>query len=123
VLANAAEITRLNARIHKTFAKRSRNAEAMADWKAACAEFHARYVGLAFPGGYDTVLIGLREDRAEAIDQAIEFMEIDPYFFRSGYMKTKFVRCLKKARLEPEQAARFRAILEAKKAKGGNFGT
>jgi hypothetical protein len=56
ILENAAEIARLHKRIHETFAVRLKSPDKRRDWEQACAEFHARYNGLAFPGGYGGAL-------------------------------------------------------------------
>ena len=54
MLENAAEINRLDSRIHETFKRRSESVEAKQEWSRACAEFHARYEELCIPGGWDT---------------------------------------------------------------------
>jgi hypothetical protein len=47
-------------------------------------------------------------DSAE-IETAISFLEADPYFFRSGYMKEEMWGRLKKAQLSPKQLSRLEA--------------
>jgi hypothetical protein len=56
ILANAAEIVRLHSRIHETLKYRTKSPEKRREWEQACAEFHARYEGLAFPGSYRNAL-------------------------------------------------------------------
>lgn len=90
---NAAEIMRLKTRIHETYAQRSKSAEKMLEWKQACAEFHARYAGLAFPGGYQgDILQRILRGDPEAMEAAICFLEVRLYFFRSGYMFKDILR-------------------------------
>jgi hypothetical protein len=52
ILENTTEIVRLHSRVHETYARRSDSPERMREWEEACAEMHARYDGLAFPGAY-----------------------------------------------------------------------
>ena len=53
---NAAEIVRLHSRIHETVKYRTKSPGKRREWEQACAEFHARYEELAFPGGYRNAL-------------------------------------------------------------------
>ena len=108
---NAAEIECLRLRIHETYAERSKSSEKMQQWKQACAEFHSRYPSLAFPGGYQ----GLVWERIlagdpQTMESAICFLEVRPYFFRSGYMFKDLLRKCRKAPLSADQAARLRVI-------------
>jgi hypothetical protein len=108
---NAAEIVRLHSRIHETYTQRSKSSEKMREWKQACAEFHARYAGLAFPGGYQgDVLERISRGEPQAMEAAICFLEVRPYFFRSGYMFKDILRKCRRAPLSPDQAARLRII-------------
>ena len=108
---NAAEIVRLHSRIRETYSQRSKSPEKMQQWKQACAEFHSRYASLAFPGGYQ----GLVWERIlagdpQTMESAICFLEVRPYFFRSGYMFKDLLRKCRRAPLSADQAARLKVI-------------
>ena len=112
ILENAAEIVRLHSRIHETVLDRAKNSAKRREWEQACAEFHTRYGGLAFPGGYGGALERLSSGDAKAMEAAICFLECRPYFFRSGYMFKDILRRCRKAPLSSEQAARLKTIEE-----------
>lgn len=109
---NAEEIVRLHSRIHETYAHRSKSSEKMQEWKRACAEMHSRYAGLAFPGGYHggDVLDRILNGDPQAMETAICFLEVRPYFFRSGYMFKDILRKCRRAPLTRNQAERLTAI-------------
>ena len=108
---NAATLRHLNQRINETFARRGEGQKQFDAWSDACAEFHYRYDDLAFPGGYATAIASLEASDPGTIDVALCFVELRPYFFRSGYMYTLLMRRLKKCALSPEQAARYAAVV------------
>jgi hypothetical protein len=112
ILRNAAEIVRLHSRIHETLPFRSKSSEGREAWERACAEFHARYDKLAFPGGYAGALEQILAGDPEAMEAAICFLECRPYFFRSGYTFKDILRKCKRAPLSEAQAARLNLILE-----------
>jgi len=66
---------------------------------------------LAFPGGLDRQVDRLMAENDEAIELAIQFLEADPWFFRSGYIKETFLRRLRYAALTEAQRARLRDVL------------
>ncbi len=113
MIENAAEINRLHSRIHETLKHRSESDEARQEWSRACEEFHARYSQLCLPDGphpnlYDRIKTG---DPA-MIEVALCFVEVRPYFFRSGYhWKTILQKC-KRAPMCGEQSERFSRLLE-----------
>ena len=125
IQGNAAEIVRLHERVHETAQLRSRDAESLADWKRACEEFHSRYNGLCFPGGYQGAGDRILAADADTLEAALCFFELRPYFFRSGYMYGALMRKIKRATLTPRQAERLRVVHErdagwrAKKRRGG----
>jgi hypothetical protein len=107
---NAAQIVRLHERVHETFKLRDRDAESRAAWGRACQEFHSRYGALCFPGGYggagDRILAG----DADTLEATLCFLEVRPYFFRSGYMYSALMRKMKRATLPPSQAERLLVV-------------
>jgi hypothetical protein len=109
---NANELARLHALIHETLLHRGEGALQREQWEAACAEFHARYDSLAFPGGYNGALDRISSGEALAMEAGLCFLECRPYFFRSGYMYKDIVRRLKRAPLSEPQASRLTVIQE-----------
>jgi hypothetical protein len=110
---NAAEINRLHDRIHNTYKSRDKGDEENQEWVDACSEFHARYGQLCLPGGpYPDFYERLRAGDADMIEVALCFLEVRPYFFRSGYhWKTILQKC-KSTPMSGEQAERFRDLLK-----------
>jgi hypothetical protein len=108
---NARELARLHTLIHEALAHRDESTQQRARWEVACAEFHARYNALAFPGGYDGALDRISFGDALAMEAGLCFLECRPYFFRSGYMYKDIVRRLKHAPLSESQALRLQTIL------------
>jgi hypothetical protein len=123
---NAAEITRLQRRVHETVLRRGVDAPGRIEWQNACAEFHARYNDLAFPGGSEGAVERILNGDPFAMEAAVCFLEHRPYFFRSGYMFQKILRKAKRAPLTLEQLQRLNAVISrqqewrAQKAKTRN---
>lgn len=113
MLDNAEEVRRLNARIDETFRSRDKTREGFEQWERACKEFHERYDALAFPGGYSTAVERIAQGDAEAIEAALCFVELRPYFFRSGYMFKTLMRKVKRAQLDAKQAKRLEKVVQA----------
>jgi hypothetical protein len=114
---NAKRVTELHDRIHETVKRRDTSPEARAEWSRACDEFHTQYDALAFPGGYAAGLEKIQAGDSRAIEDALAFLEVRPYFFRSQYIRTKLTRLLKHAQLTARQTERFQRALEADKKK------
>jgi hypothetical protein len=113
MIENAAAINRLTRRIHETVKGRAKSAELRREWSKACEEFHARYGELCMPGGYppnfhERILAG---DPA-AIEVALCFLEVRPYFFRSGYLWKTILQKCKRVPMSAEQSERFATLLE-----------
>jgi hypothetical protein len=53
----------------------------------------------------------LSRGEPEAIEEALVFLERDPYFFRSGYARERIARRLARVSLTPAQKIRARAIV------------
>jgi hypothetical protein len=112
IAEGGAEIERLRAKIDETLRRRGESKRYHDEWAAACEAFHARYDGLAFPGGYDRARERIDAGDPEAIEAAVCFLEMRPYFFRSGYMFKDLLRRAKRAALSDAQRARLNSVLE-----------
>lgn len=108
---NGREIKRLHDRIHATFNEHPHSPA----HEKACAEFHARFDELAFPGGYGAGLRKIEAGDPAAIETALVFLEARPYFFRSQYIATKLLRLIKRANLSKSQQVRLENVRSRKK--------
>lgn len=104
---NARVIAQLHQRINETFAHRDDNDQGRLLWKDACSEFHNKFNELAFLGGTSDIRERLRTGDEEAIEYALDFIEVRPYFFRSGYMYKDFLRVLRNCPLSEAQRKRY----------------
>lgn len=113
MIENAAEINRLHRRIHETYSVRSDGIDAHEEWSRACREFHERYSYLCMPGGWDSGFMDrLKAGEFHTVEAALCFLEVRPYFFRSGYIWKDLLRKCKRVPMNEEQASRFIALLE-----------
>ena len=115
IIRNAAIINQLHKHIHFTFQFRYDNDEKYEEWSAACENFRAQYDSLAFPGGWAGALDRILEGDSDAMEAAICFFEVRPYFFRSGYMFKDILRKAKKAPLFENQRKRLETVAQAYK--------
>ena len=109
---NAAKLRELHADIHAKVARRQKSEEDRQAWLAACSEFHKSYDSLAFPGGFERAIELLKIGDLATAETAILFCEIRPYYFRSGYNRTKFIRLLKRISLPSYLADRLNRVRE-----------
>ena len=110
ILENAAKIQKLYDTIELT-AKNKKTAPK--PWEKATEAFHTAYDALAFPGGLKHSLILLKKQDPQSIQSAIEFLQADPYFHRSGYIKEKVASALKQISLSSEQIEELQAVMLA----------
>ncbi|HET9365447.1 MAG TPA: hypothetical protein VFP71_10615 [Candidatus Angelobacter sp.] len=83
----------------------------MAAWQEAARAFHESYDKLAFPGGLSREFELLRIGDAGAIEMAIQFLEANPWYFRSGYYKADIFKMLGKHSLNDDQCDRMRKLI------------
>jgi hypothetical protein len=112
ILENTTEIVRLRARIKETLPDRGTSPAKRREWEQACKQFHERYAGLAFPGGYGGALERIASGDPETMEAAICFLECRPFFFRSGYMFKDILRKCRRAPLSEQQSERLKVIEE-----------
>ena len=115
---NAQALLALHNEIEVTFADRHRNEEHYELWAQACQRFHSSYDRLAFPGGLEQELSSLKRGDVQAIEMAVRYLEADPWFFRSGYIKEELLQTLRRVALTENQRERLRVVIVERINKG-----
>src|SRR5579863_4724212 len=109
---SASEIVRLHNRVREALEQLDGSEEKSDEYNQGCAEFHAHYDRLAFPGGYEGALQRISSGEPDAIEAGICFLELRPYFFRSGYMFKDILRKCKHAQLSESQVFRLATVIQ-----------
>ena len=103
IIKNAKLINELNEDIKIKCKNRDKSVFEMNLWSQSCLKFHKIYSELAFLGGILGYRDRLRNGEINTIEYALEFLEMRPYFFRSGYIHSDLLRVLKNCELTTEQ--------------------
>ena len=90
------DMNALTARINETVKHRQKNRAGWDGWKAATHAFHT-YEHPLFELWRPETLNAIRAGGRNEIEAALAFLEADPYFFGSGYLKEKVLHALKRA--------------------------
>jgi hypothetical protein len=96
--------------IHSTFACRNQGPKSWKAWEDATSAWHAQ----RYPTNKlweDDFLADLRASERKAIEEAILYLEVDPWYFRSGYLKERLIRGLKAANLTERDRRRLRNVI------------
>jgi hypothetical protein len=80
---------------------------------AGVAEARNPDARVEFAEWLETVAEALRMGESRAFEQAFAFLELDAYFFRSGYERARLVRAMSSAPMSAQQRARARAYVVA----------
>ena len=92
--------------IHATASRRNESALAWKVWQDTASAWHAQH----YPTDKlweDEFLAELRASKRPAIEDTILYLEVNPWYFRSGYLKERLIRGLKSADLTPRDRRRL----------------
>ncbi|MGE0598561.1 MAG: hypothetical protein AB7J35_01880 [Dehalococcoidia bacterium] len=70
---------------------------------------------------FESAIDGMKSGDAAGAEYAVAYLEADPWFFRSGYLKGTIARRLRRVELSAGQQERLRSALLAAIAKGSRF--
>jgi hypothetical protein len=104
------EVERLHRAVQSTFAVRRKGPKEQEAYERACSEFYSFGHDL-FKLWDPAVLLEIRQTSGVWRNTALLFLEVDPWFFRSGYLKEKLCHVLKQASLTPREKQRVQEIL------------
>jgi hypothetical protein len=76
-----------------------------------CIDLFNRCLSEAFPAGFWNDFERLKKGDTSGLETAIRFLEADPWFFRSGYLKADLIRFICRCPLTAEQADRLRDVV------------
>jgi hypothetical protein len=79
-------------------------------WRETVAAFRDAYVTW-YPPGFDEARERLRCGDASGLEVVLRFLEADPYFFRSGYLKGDLIRCILRLDLSQSDAQRLCSVV------------
>jgi hypothetical protein len=107
--AEAERVRSLHEAVHSTYRARKASPAAMEAWRKACDRFR-RYQSPVIGQIERIQKEGLAHDRSLR-DFAITFLQVDPMYFRSGYVKAELLHRLKSIQLDRDEAARLAGVL------------
>jgi len=107
--SESAKLDELHAAIRRTAVDRDRGPHSRREWAAACAAFHS-YVS-PLDRYFEQACEQARYSHAELLEFAIRFLELDPWFFRSGYLKQILITRLKRSDLSESARERLRRVV------------
>jgi hypothetical protein len=109
IAAAAVRLEALHAEVGRTAKTRDRDAVSHREWRQACDAYHS------FESPLDPYIRQACEDSLYTDKNLIEFvvcfLEVDPRFFRSGYLKQMFITRLKRSELDEATKRRLRIVL------------
>jgi hypothetical protein len=109
--SRVAAVLRTHQAVRTTVKHRQKGHEAWDAWQRACCEFHAAVSALYAP--VCAAIERLDDGDVGALETAVAFLELDPYCFRSGYVKADLLRRLKHMTLTRPYAARLQQVILA----------
>ena len=116
--AKVAELNRLHKLVHELSDLRLRTgkAEDIERWEKAVKDWK-EFSGFGYPETKfyffenQTFLAALSTGDADAKESAIKFLEFDPYYYRSGYIKSKLLVRLKHIKLTASEIKRLQKVV------------
>jgi hypothetical protein len=108
IAEEGAKLGELHAQVRRTFLLRDRDSESHREWDRACYAFHS------YKSKMDSYIeLAGRKRRYErrVLEFVVSFLEADPWFFGSGYLKETFLTRLKRSDLDEAVKERLRRVL------------
>ena len=109
ILAESAKLVQLHAEVHRAAALRDRDASHRRDWEQACRGFHSYTSPLSTY--FERACVEPCYCDRDLIEFAVCFLEVDPMFFRSGYLKQIVITRLKRSELREGDKSRLRGVV------------
>jgi len=105
----SAKLHELHMAIHRTVVHRDRNVHSHREWHEACRAFH-EYVS-EMDGYIERACVERQYNDGAMLEFVICFLEVNAWFFRSGYLKQIFLARLKRSILDAKAKQRLTQVL------------
>lgn len=113
-LERASRAEEARAVLHKIVAiTRSPQGLAEQELRRRAVEVFQRCLKEAYPPGFDAKFALLKAGRSEGLEMALAFLEADPWFFGSGYVKADLLRFICRMSVAPVYWPRLKRIVLA----------
>lgn len=109
IAEEGARLGELHAQVHRTFLRRDLDTKSRLEWERAADAFRS-YVSRM--NSY--IERASKKDRysdKNILEFVVCFLEVDPWFYRSGYLKEAFLARLKRSDLDEPTRERLRRVL------------
>jgi hypothetical protein len=110
LLTCAARLNDAHRLVHETAARRDLGTAEYNAWQGAAQALHDAYDEM-YPRAFWEMLTRLQNRDAAAVEGALRFLEVDPWCFRSGYVKEWIAQLLKRHELTVAEQVRVERLL------------
>ena len=110
ILEVASEVNQLHHQVHATFRERSQGPKQLQKWHAATDAWHAFNNPLDYLWS-EEFLTSLKKGERSSVEDAILYLEVDPWYDCSGYLKEKLIKNLNANNLTERDKKRLRFVV------------
>ena len=109
IAEEGAKLGELHAQVRRTFLHRERDTKSHQEWERACYAFNSYKSPMA--SYIERASRKVRRYEKSLLEFVVCFLEVDPWFFGSGYLKETFLTRLKQSDLDEATKGRLRRVL------------
>ena len=104
------DVNTLKARVRETWRARGQSQNHWREWQRAADDLRNYQSSVSALWNEETLALIRAGDR-NALEGALSFLEADPYFYRSGYLKEKVLHAIKSSPWERNDELRLQTIV------------
>ena len=109
IIDEAAKLNELHEKVHESYSYRGKGAKGYRVWEEACKLFHKYESPL--DEYLEKACSAKKYDDNDLLEFVVQFLELDPWFFRSGYLKQIFLTKIKRSNISETMKSRLRNVL------------
>jgi tetratricopeptide (TPR) repeat protein len=106
----ACKASSLNHRAYNLYQRIGGRAQEAALWRATAELLH-RLIDEAYPETFDNAMEHLMKGDSTGLETIVKFLEDDPWFFRTGYIKADLVKYVRRVELSDSYRVRLQKVI------------